>query len=100
MLREIICGQITLESKGLSVDQAAIKMEALYLYIEEKRWNIVKKAIDLSTKKSATFQQKEEFVVKNGECDAGLTHRHELEKVMLDCLDRFNVERQSRSKSL
>lgn len=64
MLREIICGQITLESKGLSVDQAAIKMEALYLYIEEKRWNIVKKAIDLSTKKSATFQQKEEFVVK------------------------------------
>ncbi|XP_018396700.1 PREDICTED: uncharacterized protein LOC108774922, partial [Cyphomyrmex costatus] len=96
VLREINAAQIALQSKGLIVDETATKIEALRLYIEEKRGHIVEEAIDIATKKSEDYDisterrfRRKKRVVGEIASDAGLTLKEELQKDMLECLDRF-----------
>lgn len=107
VLRETNAAQIALQSKGLTVDETATKIEALRLYIEEKRDHIVKEAIDIATKKSEDYDiptekrlRRKKRMVGEMASEAGLTLKEELQKDMLECLDRFRVELQTRSKSL
>ncbi|GBP12586.1 hypothetical protein EVAR_10249_1 [Eumeta japonica] len=46
---------IALQSKGLSVDQVAIKIEALRLFDEEKRMHLAEEAIDFTVQKSEEY---------------------------------------------
>lgn len=107
VLRETNAAQIALQSKGLTVDETATKIEALRFYIEEKRDHIVEGAIDIATKKSEDYDiptekrlRRKKRMVGEMTSDAGLTLKEELQKDMLEYLDRFRVKLQTRSKSL
>lgn len=109
VLKEVNDVQITLQHKGLSVDQVAIKLESLQLFIMEKRMQLVDDAVNFALQKSDEYNLPTEKRIRRkkrmpGELesstDAGLTLRAELQKDMLECLDRFHTELETRSKSI
>lgn len=109
VLREVNNAQIALQSKGLCVDEIIIKLEALRLFIGEKRLHLAEEAIDFAVQKSEKYNISMERRIRRkkrmpGELasstDAGLTLRAELQKDMLECIDRFNIELETRVKSI
>ncbi|XP_045506099.1 uncharacterized protein LOC123702399 [Colias croceus] len=109
VLREVNNAQIALQSKGLCVDEIIIKLEALRLFIGEKRLHLAEEAIDFAVQKSEKYNISMERRIRRkkrmpGELasstEAGLTLRAELQKDMLECIDRFNIELETRVKSI
>ncbi|GBP56466.1 hypothetical protein EVAR_40457_1 [Eumeta japonica] len=107
VLREVNNAQIALQSKGLCVDEIIIKLEALRLFIGEKRLHLAEEAIDFAVQKSEQYNISMERRIRRkkrvpGELasstDAGLTLRAELQKDILECLDRLNIELEKKSK--
>ncbi|GBP20329.1 hypothetical protein EVAR_10592_1 [Eumeta japonica] len=83
--------------------------EALRLFIGEKRLHLAEEAIDFAVQKSEQYNISMERRIRRkkrmpGELasstDAGLTLRAELQKDMLECLDRLNIELEKRVKSI
>ncbi|XP_061385406.1 uncharacterized protein LOC133320791 [Danaus plexippus] len=109
ILREVNNAQIALQSKGLCVDEIIIKLEAPRLFTGEKRLPLAEQAINFAVQKSEEYSISMERRIRRkkrmpGELasstDAGLTLRAELQKDMLECLDRFNIELETRVKSI
>ncbi|KAL4718380.1 hypothetical protein ACJJTC_009057 [Scirpophaga incertulas] len=105
----VLANHIALQSKGLCVDEIIIKLEALRLFIGEKRLHLAEEAIDFAVQKSEKYNISMERRIRRkkrmpGELasstDAGLTLRAELQKDMLECIDRFNIELETRVKSI
>ena len=107
VLKEVDNTQKYLQTKELSLDKAYIKLVALKLYLFENRDHLVDNAIKEALKKAEEYDIETEKRVRYkkrmpGEItrDAGLSWRDEIRKDMLQCIDRFHTEIDSRSKSM
>ncbi|XP_047135467.1 uncharacterized protein LOC124812640 [Hydra vulgaris] len=94
-------------TKGLSLDKVIIKIEALSLFLNEERQNVVDKALNkalcVSKEHDIPIERRIRLRKKMaGEliCDTKLTIEEENKRTMYECIDCLNVELQARSKPL
>ncbi|XP_043476438.1 zinc finger MYM-type protein 1-like [Leptopilina heterotoma] len=90
VLKEIDCTQVYLQTKALSLDKVAAKLELLRLFVHEERNNVVDKSIDralltaeeygLKTERRVRFRKRMAGEQAN---DAGLTLQAEIRRSMI-----------------
>ena len=107
LLEEVNLTQQYLQTKGLTLDKVVTKLEALRLFLYEKRSHLVEHAIEQAFSKSDQYgisvERRLRFKKRMaGEQlrDAGLSLREENSREMLECIDRFHSELQMRSKAI
>ena len=107
VLEEVNLAQQYLQTKGLTLDKVVTKLEALRLFLQEKRNHLVQHAIEQALLKSDQYGISVEKRVRfkkrmAGEQlrDAGLTMQEENRRAMLECIDRFHSELQIRSTAI
>lgn len=107
VLEEVNAAQLYLQTKGLSLDKVSTKLETLRLFLQEERCRLVENAIGQALIKSHDLGIPVERRVrlKKGmpgeqQRDAALPLREENKRAMLDCIDRFHAELQTRSKAI
>nr|XP_033788702.1 zinc finger MYM-type protein 1-like [Geotrypetes seraphini] len=107
VLHEVYQTQKYLQTAGISLEQCIVKLQALKLFLEDQRTEIVEKAINYGTTKCKDMDIGIEKRIKfrrrmPGETtkDAGLTLTEETTRAMFECLDRFHQELETRSKAM
>ncbi|XP_047140917.1 uncharacterized protein LOC101239212 [Hydra vulgaris] len=107
ILEKVNNTQIYLQTIGLSLDKVIIKIEALSLFLNEERQNVV----DMALNKALCVSKEHDIPIERrirlrkkmaGElvCDTKLTIEEENKRTMYEYIDRLNVELQIRSKPL
>lgn len=109
VLQEVNHTQKYLQIEGISFEKCVIKLRSLKLFLVQERSNIVKRAIayatticeemGISIEKRGRIRKKKLMPGETAE-DSGLTLKQEIERAMLECIDRFHVEINTRSKSM
>lgn len=110
ILEEINITQRYLQVEGLSLDKAFIKLEALKLFIVNKRDNLIDAAFEFTTEKCEEMdieiekrgrrRLKKKKMPGEKADDEGLSFQQELRRSMLMCIDRLHAEMSSRTASL
>ena len=76
------------------------KLEALRLFLHEKRSYLVEHAIEQALSKSDQYGISVEENGREQLRDVGLTLQEENSRAMLECIDRFHSELQIRSQAI
>lgn len=107
VLEEVNYTQQYLQTKGLTLDKVVAKLEALRLFLQEERSHLVEHAIEQALLKSDQYgipvERRLRFKKRMaGEQlrDTGLTLQEENNRAMLECIDRFHSELQTRSTAI
>ena len=107
ILSEVNHAQKYLQIKGLPLDKVVTKLEALRIYLDEERNHLVENSIQQALDKSVEYDIEIERRVRYKKMmpgeqarDAGLTLKEETKTQMLECIDRFHTELQTRLKAI
>uniref|UniRef100_A0A0B7BPZ0 Uncharacterized protein n=1 Tax=Arion vulgaris TaxID=1028688 RepID=A0A0B7BPZ0_9EUPU len=107
VLEEVNLTQQYLQTKGLTLDKVVTKLEALRLFLQEKRSHLVEHAIEQALLKADQYGITVEIRLRfkkrmAGEQlrEAGFTMQEENNRAMLECIDLFHSELQTRSTAI
>ncbi len=107
VLQEVNLAQKYMQTPGITLDMVATKLRALKVFLEKQRMNVVDNAIQQALAKCEELNISTEKRTRRksrmpGEeaRDAGLSLQQETKKAMLECLDRFHIELDTRGKAV
>jgi hypothetical protein len=106
-LQEVKLAQKYMQTPGITVDMVATKLRALKVFLEEQRTNVVDNAVqqalakceelDIPTEKSIRRKRR---IPGEEARDVALSLQQETKRAMLECLDRFHIELDTRGKAV
>jgi len=107
ILQEVNLAQKYMQTPGITLDMVATKLSAVKTFLEEQRSSIVVSAIQQALAKCEEHDIPFEKRIRRkrkmpGEeaRDSGLSLQQETKRAMLECLDRFHVELDTRGKAV
>nr|CAH7750126.1 unnamed protein product [Callosobruchus chinensis] len=109
VLEEVNHAQKYLQTLGISFEKCLIKMRSLKIYLKDKRNDLVEKALTFSKELCREMDipllkrrhvRKRKLMPGEQTADEPLTLEQELKRSMLECIDRFHQEIDSRCKGM
>lgn len=107
VLQLVNLAQKYMQTPGITLDMVATKLRALKVFLEEQRTNVVDSVVQQALAKCEELDIPTEKRIRRkrrmpGEepRDAGLSLQLETKKAMLECLDRFHIELDTRGKAV
>jgi hypothetical protein len=107
ILQEVNSAQKYMQTPGITLDMVATKLKAIKVFLEEQRTNIVDNAVqqalakceELDIPTGKRIRRKRRMPGEKAR-DAGLSLQQEIKRAMLECLDRFHIELDTRGKAV
>jgi hypothetical protein len=107
VLQEVDLAQKYMQTPGITVDMVATKLRALKVFLEEQRTKVVDNAVQQALAKCEELDiPTEKRIIRKRRLpgeearDAGLSLQQETKRAMLECLDRFHMELDTRGKAV
>jgi hypothetical protein len=107
ILQEVNLTQKYMQGAGVTLDMITTKIKSLQIFLEERRMSLADNAVrqalskclelGISTEKRTRRRKKMPGEEAN---DAGLSLQQETKKSMLECLDRFQMELETRGRAM